>query len=120
MRVALGIYAVVYVTAIAVTIVADIRSKDPFWEIASDAVLLPLGLVGIILYGIDVSNPNIKLAWRLLAPLIVVGQVSTNLFGRYRNKERIVTERHAVWFADFFTVMLLLPMFITNLAFAFS
>jgi hypothetical protein len=71
MRVALGIYAAVYIIAITVTIVADVKSKDAPWEMASDAVLLPLSLVGIILHGLGVANPDLKLAWKLLAPLIV-------------------------------------------------
>lgn len=119
MRVALAVYAAVYIFMIAHTIVTDLKSKEPLWDVASDAVLLPLGLVGVILYGFDVANPDLKLAWKLVAPLIVVGQVATNLFGRYLYKKRVIPERDAVWFADIVAFMLLLPMFLANLAFAF-
>ena len=119
MRVALAIYAGVYIVAITVTIVANLKSKAPLWDTASDVILLPLGLAGIILYGFGVANHDLKLVWRLLAPLIIVGQVATNLLGRYLTRKRSVTERDAVWFSDIFTVILLLPMFMTNLAFAF-
>jgi hypothetical protein len=119
MRVALAIYAGGYIVAITVTIVTNLKSKAPLWDTASDVILLPLGLIGIILYGSGVANHDLKLVWRLLAPLIIVGQVAANLLGRYLIKKRGVTERDAVWFADAVTVILLLPMFMTNLAFAF-
>ena len=106
MRVALTIYAAIYVFVIIVTIDADLKSKKALWETASDAVLLPLGLVGLVLYGFDVANPDLKLVWRLLAPLIIVGQITTNLFGHYLTKKRIIIERHEVWFADIVTVVL--------------
>jgi hypothetical protein len=119
MRVALAIYAGGYIIAITVTIVANLKSKAPLWDSASDVILLPLGLVGMILYGFGVANHDVKLVWKLLAPLIIVGQVATNLLGRYLTKKRSVTERDAVWFSDVFTVILLLPMFMINFAFAF-
>lgn len=49
MRVALAIYAGGYIIAITVTIVANLKSKAPLWDSASDVILLPLGLVGMIL-----------------------------------------------------------------------
>lgn len=119
MRVALAIYAGVYTVASTVTLVTNLKSKAPLWNTTSDVILLPLGLVGIILYSFGVANHDLKLLWRLLAPLIVIGQVSTNLLARYLTMKSSVTERDAVWVSDIFTVILLLPMFITNLAFAF-
>jgi hypothetical protein len=119
MRVALAIYAGGYIIAITVTIVANLKSKAPLWDSASDVILLPLGLVGMILYGFCVANHDLKLVWKLLAPLIIVGQVATNILGRYPTKKRSFTERDAVWFSDVFTVILLLPMFMINFAFAF-
>ena len=119
MRIALASYAGVYLVVITVTIVANLKSKAPPWDTASDVILLPLGLVGIILYCSGVANHELKFVWRLLAPLIIVGQVATNLLGRYLTRKRSVVERDAVWFSDAFTVIFLLPMFIINLTFAF-
>ncbi len=121
MSIALSIYAAVYMIAITVAIVDNLRSKGPLWDTASDVILLPLGLVGIFLYGLGITNPEVKLAWKLVAPILVVGQVAANVLGRYRTKKRVETEisKSAVLFSDIVTTILLLPMFLTNLAFAF-
>jgi len=121
MRIALFGYVVVYALAISVAILDDLKSKKAFWDTASDVVLLPLGFVGLFLYGCEAANPILKSVWKLVAPLIVIGQLVANLVGRYHylTKKRAITQRDEVAFADIFTVVLLLPMFIANLAFAF-
>ncbi|HEY2392800.1 MAG TPA: hypothetical protein VGK22_16615 [Candidatus Angelobacter sp.] len=121
MSAALAIYTVVYVVVSTVTIVADLKSRRSLWETGSDVFFLPLGLAGIVLYGFGAANPGLKLMWRMLAPLIVVGQVATNLLGRTRflTHKRSNAGRDAIWVADIVTIILLLPMFATNLIFAF-
>ena len=120
MKIALGVYAAVYALVTIVTIVDDLRSNDPLWDTASDVILLPLGLVGIVLYLLGVPHPDLKAAWKLVAPIIIAGQLATNLLGRYLWKKRNPTEdSDAIRFTDITATLLLVPMFMANLAFAY-
>ena len=59
----------VYSIVAIITIVDDLRSENPRWDTASDVVLLPLGLVGIILYRLGVPDPDLRATWRVAAPM---------------------------------------------------
>lgn len=121
MKIALAIYAAVYVILAVVTITNDLRWKESAWDTASDSILLPLGLAGIALFGLEVNHPDMKTAWKLIAPIIVVGQVANNILGRYRAiaAGESDNDKHGIVVADVFSVLLLLPMFAINLAYAF-
>jgi len=87
-------------------------------------VLLPLWLVGIFLYGFGVANLDVKWMWRCVAPILVVGLVSSNVLGRRRHLANKDIDKasfeNAIRFSDIATAILLLPMFMTNLVFAFG
>jgi hypothetical protein len=121
MKTALTIYAAIYVIAASMTVLDDIKSNKSRLETLSDVILLPLGLVGILLYWFALPSPDIKAVWKVAAPVIVIGQIATNLFGRYLTTNRMGKEHHdAVGFTDIVTTLILAPMFLTNLAFAFA
>jgi hypothetical protein len=120
MKTVLVVYAAFYSFVAIVTIVDDLRSGKSVWDTSSDLILLPLGLLGILLYRFDVSNVDVKSAWKIVAPTIVAGQIATNLIGRFLMKKRVGAEHgDAVLFSDVVSPLLLVPMFLANLAFAF-
>src|SRR4051794_4372755 len=121
MKTALGVYAAVYTVAAIVTIWDDPRSGHSAWDTAMDIVLMPLGLIGLLLFLNGVSNPEVKWLWKFAAPIVVAGLIVNSLRGRYRTKKKLGAQyRGAALFSDVVTTMLLVPMFIVNLVFAFS
>ena len=108
------------------TIASDVKDKEPWWDIAAGAVLLPLGGIGILLFLFGVTDPSIKSIWKVVSIVIVAGQLFTNVFSRHLtlagktslNPEKI--SQGAILAADLFVVLLLAPMFALNLLFALS
>lgn len=107
------------------TIIDDIKTKEPWWDIASDAVLLPLGGIGILLFILDVSDPTLKFVWKGFSVLIIAGQLVTNVLYRHLTlgeKTQVDPKHISQWtllFADLTTVIILAPMAVMNVKFAF-
>lgn len=119
MTAALAIYALLYAAMAVISVFYDFRSRTPLWDKAADLVLLPLGFAGILFYGLN--SVDLKPLWMFFAPLIVVGLSATAIFSRLRTIKQLGDgERAAVAVADVVTVLLLVPMFWINLAYAFS
>ena len=126
MRIAIYVYIGFYLLFIAWVIARDIKDKDPRWDIACDALLLPLGFAGMLLFQLEVTNPSIKSLWRVVCVLIIAGQLFTNIFSRYLTLQG-ATElepedipQWAILASDLTVIIVLLPMFIMNALFAFS
>ena len=93
---------------------------------AAGAVLLPLGGIGMLLFVLGVDDPAIKSIWKVISVLVVSGQLFTNLASRHLtlvgktdlNPEGI--SQWAILGADLAVVLLLAPMFVLNILFAFS
>jgi hypothetical protein len=83
MRTALSIYALVYAVATVVVVVDDFESKRPWLDKLFDVALMPLGLVGIMLFAFSIRGPGLRLLWGFIAPVIVVGLVANTVLGRY-------------------------------------
>ena len=102
------------------------KERDPWWDKAADIILLPLGVIGILLFLFGVSDPSIKSTWRVISILIVAGQLFTNVFSRHlilAGKTDLSPERVSQWAilgADLAVIALLVPMFALNMLFAFS
>ena len=82
MRIAIYIYVALYSLYTVWTIADDIREKPALWETVSDAVLLSLGLVGMILYQAEVADAAVKSVWKVASVLLVAGQVAVNVYTR--------------------------------------
>ena len=108
------------------TIASDVKDKELWWDIASSAILLPLGGIGIVLYVLGVNDASLKSTWKVISILIVAGQLLTNVVSRHlmlsgeRDLDPEKISQWAILVADLFTVMLLAPMFVLNILFAFS
>jgi len=120
------IYTVIYLLFSAWTIASVVKERDPWWDKAADIILLPLGVIGILLFLFGVSDPSIKSTWRVISILIVAGQLFTNVFSRHlilAGKTDLNPERVSQWAilgADLAVIALLVPMFALNMLFAFS
>jgi len=120
------IYTVIYLLFSAWTIASVVKERDPWWDKAADIILLPLGVIGILLFLFGVSDPSIKSTWRVISILIVAGQLFTNVFSRHlilAGKTDLSPERVSQWAilgADLAVIALLVPMFALNMLFAFS
>lgn len=121
MRIALIGYAVVYGLAISVTILDDLKSKRSLWDTASDVVLLPLGWVGILLCHFGVANPRHQIDMEGGCPSHCrwADRGGASCSSPLPPREGANTGRDGRSFADVFTFLLLVPMFMINLAFAF-
>ena len=119
------IYIGIYVLFSVWTIIGDVKDKEPWWDVVSDVILLPLGGLGILLFLLDANEPIVKSAWKVVAILIVAGQLFTNIFTRHltlTGKTELDPEKISQWVilgADLTLVVLLAPMFAMNLVFAF-
>lgn len=102
------------------------KEKEPWWDVGADVILLPLGIMGILLFLFGVNDPSIKSTWKVISVLIAAGQLFTNVFGRYltlAGKTDLSPERLSQWAilgTDLTVVVLLAPMFVLNVLFAFS
>ena len=126
MRAATYIYIGLYVLSAAWVIASDIKAKDPLWDTAADAFLLPLGFLGMLLFQMEVTNPPVKALWKVASVLIVAGQVFTNVFSRHltlkggAGPDPRDIPQWAILASDLAVIVVLLPMFIMNGLFAFS
>lgn len=126
LRTLIYIYEGAYLLFLVWTILDDVKEKEPWWDVASDVILLPLGGIGIFLFLFDVSDPSIKVAWKAISILIVAGQIIENVISRHltlAGKTVLRPEEISQWrilMSDLTTIILLAPMFALNLIFAFS
>jgi len=89
-------------------------------------MLLPLGGVGILLFLFRVNDPLLKFSWKIIAIVIVAGQIMSNVIARHltlhgqtdRSLGRV--SQLAILGADLVTVLCVAPMLVLNLIFAFS
>lgn len=108
------------------TIVEAIQGNEPWWDVASDVLLLPLGGVGMVLFITGVDAPIIKSIWKVVSVAIIVGQVITVMASRHRTlsgKDDIDSKKISQWHilaADLFTIIFMVPMGFLNLKYAFS
>jgi len=120
------IYAGIYALFSIWTIFDDLKHKEPWWDQASDLILLPLGGIGMLLFLFGINDPLLQSAWKIIAVLIVAGQLMTNVVARhltFMGKTELNPRRISQWSilgADLFTIMLLAPMFVLNVMLAFS
>ena len=126
MKTLIYIYAVIYVVFAALTIASAIKEKAPWWDLASDAILLPLGAIGILLYLFQVDYPLLKFVWKVVSVLIVAGQLFSNLHSRRLtltgkgDLDPKKISQSAILAADLTAVVFLAPMCALNILFAFS
>jgi hypothetical protein len=120
------IYIVVYWLFVISTIIDDVKDREPWWDVASEAILLPLGGIGIFLFLFDVSGPSLKFVWKGISILIIIGQLVTNLLSRrllLAGKRDIDPAKISQWIilvADLTAIVILVPMAVMNLKFAFK
>ena len=126
MRTLIYIYAVGYAIFTVWAIVTDFTEKQPWWDIASDLILLPLGAAGILLYLFGVDEPAIKSIWKVVTVVIIIGQLFSNFGARHlvlSGQTEIETEDISQWailFSDLAIVVVLAPMALLNILYAFS
>ncbi len=117
---------VVYALFLVWTIIDGVKGKEPWWDVTTDFILLPLGGIGMFLFLFSVADPSLKSAWKVISILIVAGQITVNVIARHRllaGKTDFDPEGLSEWgilFTDLITVVLLAPMFVMNVMFAFS
>jgi hypothetical protein len=106
-------------------IVDDVKDKHPLWRTASDALLALLACAGMVFYFIDLENRVLVLVWRPISVLLLAGQIFINFYernlaltGRDAAIDLSGLSSRAVWFADIFTMVVVLPALIINLIFA--
>jgi hypothetical protein len=103
-----------------------VKEREPWWDVAADVILLPLGAIGILLFLFSVNDPSIKSTWRVISIMVVAGQLFTNVFSRHltlAGKTDLNPERASqltILGADLTVIVLLAPMFALNMLFAFS
>jgi hypothetical protein len=107
-------------------IVTDFTEKQPWWDAVSDLILLPLGGVGIVLYLFGVEEPIVKSIWKVVTVVIIVGQLFSNIGARHlvlSGQTEVDTEDISQWgilFSDLAIVIVLAPMALINVFYAFS
>jgi len=125
MKTATYIYIVFYLLFAAWVIVSEIKDKDPLWDTVSDIVLLSLGFIGMMFFQFEVTVPVIKLLWKGVSVLIIVGQIFLNLYTRHltlRGEAELEPKEIPKWAvvaADWTVIIALLPMFVLNVWFAY-
>ena len=126
MRTLIYIYVVGYALAVIWTIFDNLKEKEPWWDIASDLILLPLGFIGMLLYLFDVDDPSwIRSMWKGVTILIIVGQLISNVLHRhlvFSGKTELDPKTISQWtilFADLTSILLLAPMVALNILYAF-
>jgi hypothetical protein len=103
-----------------------VKEREPWWDVAADIILLPLGGIGILLFLFSVNDPSIKSTWKVISILVVAGQLFTNVFRRHltlASKTDLNSERVSQWAilgSDLAVIVLLAPMFALNMLFALS
>jgi arginine exporter protein ArgO len=126
MKTATYIYIGFYLLFAAWVIASEIKDKDPLWDTASDIILLSLGFIGMMFFQFEVTAPTIKLLWKGVSILIIIGQIFLNLYTRHQTLsgetelELKEMPKWAVMAADWTVIIALLPMFVLNIWFAYS
>ena len=126
MKILTYIYAAAYAVFVVWVIIDNAKSQEPWWDVTSDAVLLPLGGIGMVLFFLSVESSFISSTWKVVAILIVAGQLLTNVVYRrliLSGKSDLNVERISQWAilaADLTSIILLAPMFAMNFMYAFS
>ena len=92
MQIVLLLYLAFFVALSAATVVDDLRSKAPKWETLADIILPMLAFTGMVLYIARYDATEIKLAWKLIGPLIAVGYIVSIVVSRRRVLEAIPEE----------------------------
>ena len=126
LKILLYSYLVLYSLFLIWTLVEAFQAEEPWWDVASDVILLPLGGVGMVLFVVSVETPIIKSAWKVFSIAIIVGQLITLLVSRHRTlsgQDDIDPKTISQWTilgADLTTVVFMAPMVFLNLKYAFS
>ena len=118
-------YAIFFVGLhIAETLVVKPDERDPLWETLTDLTMLTLGFVGMALFFNRVDDPNVQMVWKLIAPLLVIGQLF--MFIRYlKGRPELMAEDDALSSKETLgleigILVLLSPSLGINLLFAFK
>lgn len=125
LKILLYMYVAVYAWFLVWTIIDGVRGKEPWWDVTADLILLPLGGIGMFLFLNSVANPSLKSAWKVISILMVIGQIIVNVIARHRmlaGKTDFDPEGLSEWgilFTDLISVLLLAPMLVMNVMFAF-
>jgi hypothetical protein len=125
LKILIYIYTGIYLLFSAWTIATDVKEREPWCEVAADAILLPLGGIGMLFYLISVNDPSIKSIWKVVSIVVIAGQLFANVFSRHLtlagktdlNEEKI--SQWAILGADLTAIVLLAPMVALNILFAF-
>jgi hypothetical protein len=120
------IYTGIYLLFSALTIATDVKEREPWWDVAADVMLLPLGGIGMLFFLLSVNDPSMKSVWKVISIIVVVGQLFSNVFSRHLtlagktdlNPEKIT--KWAILGADLTAIVLMAPMFALNILFAIS
>jgi hypothetical protein len=120
------IYVAGYALVVVWGVVDGFKEREPWWDIASDLILLPLGFIGMLLYLFDVDDTSwVRSMWKGVTVAIIVGQLITNLLHRRRvlsGKTELKPEQISQWTilaADLTAIVLLGPMVALNVIYAF-
>ena len=118
-------YAVLGVVAIAVYVMLvprEEKTNDHPGETILDAVLLLIGLTGMILLVSDFSPPLLKDSWKVVSVALVVTQFWLNLRARARHLAATPADERSLFVraGDFGLLAVLAPSLAFNLAYAFG
>ena len=127
MKILVYIYVAGYAVIGTWAVIGGFKDKEPWWDIASDLILIPLGFIGMLLYLFNVDEPSwIRSMWKGVSVAIILGQLITNVLHRHlllSGKTEIKPEQISQWTilaGDLTAVVVLGPMAALNILYAFS
>jgi len=124
-RIALYIYMGFYFYHSVSTVVEDIKDEAPLWIITIDAIMLSLGFTGMCLYELGFSALVVKRLWSAVSIMIIMYHAVVNILVRYMTLRGLteidpkeITEVETLS-ADLITIVILLPLIILNILYAY-
>jgi hypothetical protein len=124
-RIALYIYMGFYFYHSVSTVAADIKDEEPLWIIIMDAALLSLGFTGMCLYELGVSALVVKRLWRGASILIIMYHAVVNIIAHHMilrgwtEVDPKEVTRVEMLSAALLTIVILLPLMILNILYAY-
>lgn len=126
MRAILYCYIAAYLLFAVWGAIEDVRYKEPRWTLVTDLLLSAIGLAGMLFYAFDARSAGLVSAWKVASIVVVVGQVSSNIYDRHRilagrdpSVDPIKITRGSIILSDLFTYLLVAPALVLNLVYAY-